>query len=95
MLYVIPDKTIDLEKRHYNSVYVLLHFKKGKGFYDREEYTDMKADLHEQDMEDARLDNEREYQRKMVFKDNSGGMDDEKVIINSKRRDVYMNEKNN
>ena len=34
-IYVIPDKTIDLEKRHYNSVYILLHFKKGKGFYDR------------------------------------------------------------
>ena len=39
----------------------------------------------EEDMEDVRLDNKREHQQRMVFKNNGGGMDDDKALIHDKR----------
>ena len=44
-------------------------------------------------MEDVILENERERHWRVVFEDNMGGVDDEKVIPNDKMWDVYMNEK--
>ena len=53
----------------------------------------MEIDTHDEDMGGARLDDGRERQRMMVFEDNEGGVDDDKVIIYSKRWGVYMNNK--
>ena len=44
-------------------------------------------------MEDVILEDEREHHWRIFFKDNKGGVDDEKVVIYSKRWDLYMNKK--
>ena len=50
----------------------------------------METDPYEEDMEDVRLDNEREHHWRMVFNDNNGGVDDDKMVLNSKKWDFYM-----
>ena len=40
-----------------------------------------------------RLEDKRECHWRMFFEDNDGGLDDQKVILNIKRWDVYMNKK--
>ena len=39
------------------------------------------------------LDNQKYRHWRIVFEDNTGGVDDEKEIIYAKKRDVYMTEK--
>ena len=53
----------------------------------------MVPDPDEEEVEDVRLDNERERHWRMFFEDNDGGVDDQKVILHNKMWDVYMNEK--
>ena len=43
-------------------------------------------------MEDLRLDDERERHCRMVFEDNSGGVDNNKPLLNAKRWYFYVNE---
>ena len=45
----------------------------------------MDPDPDEEDMEDVKLDDERERHWRVVFKDNDGGVDDKKVILHAKR----------
>ena len=52
-----------------------------------DDYTD------EEGMEDVNLDKKRECHWRMVFKDNDGGVDDVKVLLNANRGYVYINEK--
>ena len=42
-----------------------------------------------------KLDDEREHQWRMVFKENDGGVNYKKALIHAKRGDVYMNQKEN
>ena len=53
---------------------------------------DVDPDPDKEDMEDARLDKKREHNWMMVFKDNDGVVEDEKVILHTKRWCVYMND---
>ena len=90
---VIPDKTSDLEKGYYHGVYVLIQFNK-EIIVDRNDYqVDTEAYPYEKDMEDGRLNDEREHHWRMVFEDNKGGVDNKKAIIHGTRWDVYMNDK--
>ena len=45
----------------------------------------MGPDPDEEDMEDVRLDDERERHRKMVLEDNYGGVENEKALLHAKR----------
>ena len=51
----------------------------------------MKDDPVEEDMDDVNLDDERECQWRMVYKDSDGGVDDKKAFLHDKRCDVYAN----
>ena len=53
----------------------------------------MDADTYEEEMEDMRLDNERERHWGMVFEGEKGGVDDYKSIIHAKSFYVYMKKK--
>ena len=45
----------------------------------------MEDNPDEEEMEDVKLDDEREIHWKMVFRDNYGGVDDKKSFLNAKR----------
>ena len=90
---VIPDETIDLDKGYYHGVYVLIQFNQNEIVNRNEEQDDMEADLDEEEMQEIIFDDKRERCWRMVFKDNGGGVDDEKYILYDKRWDVYMNKK--
>ena len=53
----------------------------------------MEDDPDEEGMDYVNIDNERERQRRMVFEENKGGVDDKKALIHAKRWDLYVNEK--
>ena len=53
----------------------------------------MERDTYEEDMEDVKLDHERERYWRMFFEDNDIGVDDKKALLHSKRCDLYVNEK--
>ena len=55
----------------------------------------MEYDLIGEEMEDDKLDNEREPYWRMMFEENYGGVDDKRSLLNAKRWDVYVNEKEN
>ena len=46
-------------------------------------------------MEDVKLYDERGRHQRMVFEDNYGGVDYQKVLLHSNRWDIYMNGKEN
>ena len=46
----------------------------------------------EEEVEYLILDNKREHHWRMVFEDNDGGVDNEKVVLHANRWDFYMNE---
>ena len=46
---------------------------------------------YEEEMEDVKLDDERENHWRMVFEDNDGEDDDKKALLNGKSWDVYVN----
>ena len=48
----------------------------------------MEADTDEKETEDMRIDDKRGRTSRMIFKDNNGGVDDEKAIIHVNRWDV-------
>ena len=52
----------------------------------------MEDGTDEEDMDDVNLDDEKEHYWGMVFKDNVGGVDDKKALLNANRWDVYVNE---
>ena len=49
----------------------------------------MEEDPYEEEMEESRLDDEIERRWRMVFKDNKGGLYDEKAILHAKRWGIY------
>ena len=53
----------------------------------------MEADPDEEEVEDAKIDDERERHWRMVFEDTEGGVHDKKVILSAKRWDIYMKNK--
>ena len=71
----------------------MLQFKKEVGVDSKEEQEDVEDDHDEEGMDYVNIDNERERQRRMVFKENKGGVDDKKALIHAKRWDLYVNEK--
>ena len=81
------------EKGYYHDVYILLHFNKEDGVNRRENNSDMESYLDDREMEDLRLENERELYYSMGLEENEGLVDDEKLILHAKRWDVYMNNK--
>ena len=87
----ITDETFHSEKGYCHGVYVFLHFNNMDGVARKEEHWDTDPDPDEEDMEDVKLDNERERHWRIVFEDNDGGVDDKKSILHAKRWDVYMN----
>ena len=50
----------------------------------------MDPDPDEADMEDVRLDEEREHHWRMVLQEHYGGVENEKALLYAKRWDVYM-----
>ena len=82
-----------MEKGYYHGVHVVLHYYKEHVVDRKEEQADMDLYPDEEDMEYVKLDNERQSHWRIDFKDNYGGVDDQKVIIHAKRWDVYVNEK--
>ena len=55
----------------------------------------MEDDPDKEDMEDVKLDDEKERHWEMVSKDNDVGVDDKKSLLHVKRWGVYVNEKIN
>ena len=89
----IPEEKVPLEKGYYHVVYFMLHLNKEKGFERKEEQADVYQYSDEEEIEDVKLDYEKERQWKVVFEDNDGGVEDKKELLHAKRWDVYMNER--
>ena len=53
----------------------------------------MDPDPDELYMEDMRLNNKIYHHWRVVFKDNCGGLGNQKAIIHAKRWDIYLNKK--
>ena len=73
----------------------MLSLNKEVGVYIKEDYTDVKDDPDEEEMEDFYLYDERELHWRIVFKGNYGGVGDKKSLRHAKMWDVYMNERVN
>ena len=69
----------------------MLCFNKGVGVYRKEEQADVEYYPYEEEMEDVKLDDERENHWRMVFEDNDGEEDDKKALLNGKSWGVYVN----
>ena len=55
----------------------------------------MEQDTDDKEMEDVKLDDERESHWRTVSEDNYGGVDDNKPLLNDNRWDVYVKETEN
>ena len=62
----IPEEKVTSEKGYYHSVYVILYFKKEAGVDRKEEQADVEYYPDEENMEDVKLDDERERHWRMV-----------------------------
>ena len=80
----IPEEQVKSEKGYYQFVYVILRFKNEVSVDSKEEQEDMEDDPDEEEMDDITLDDERERDWSMVFKDNDGGVDDAKALLHDK-----------
>ena len=89
----IPEDQVEKEKGYYRCVYVMLQFKKEVGVDSKEDQADVEDDTDKEETEDVNLNNERERQWRMVFKDNDGGVEDAKVLLHTKRWYIYVKEK--
>ena len=69
----------------------MLRFKKEVGVDSEEEQADVEDDPDEEDMEDVKLDDEKERHWRVVYGDNDGGVDDKKALIYAKRWNIYVN----
>ena len=90
---MILDESIYLEKGYYHSVYVMLHFNNQGVVYRKEEQANMDPDPDEQETQGARIDNRRQHQQRMIFEDNGGWVENEKLILHDNMWYVYMNKK--
>ena len=72
------EESINLDKIYYHVVYVFLKFNKKGNNDTKEENTEMEANMYQEQMEDVRLDNERQRHWRMVFEYNKGGIDQNK-----------------
>ena len=89
----IPEEKVALEQGYYHCVYVMIRFNKEVGVETKEDQADVEDDHDEEEMEDVKLDDERERHWRMVFEENYGGVDDKKALLHANRCDVYVNEK--
>ena len=89
----IPEEQVTLEQGYYRCVYVMTSFNKDVGIESKEEQAYMEDDPDKEEMEYAKLDDEREHQWRMVFEENYGGVDDWRELLHAQRWDVYVNEK--
>ena len=64
----IPEEQVTLEKGYYHGVYVILNFSTEEGVDRKEEQADIGQDPDEEDMEDVKLDDEREYHWRMFLR---------------------------
>ena len=78
-------------KGYYICVYFILRFKNYAGVDSKGEQADVQDDPDEEDMENVKLDDDRECHWRMMFEDNDGGVDDAKALPYAKRWDVYVN----
>ena len=69
----------------------MLRFKKWVGVYSEEEQADVKDDPDGKDMDDVKLDDEKERHWRMVYVDNNGVVDDNKALLHAKRLNIYVN----
>ena len=69
---------------------MLFNLNKEDGVNRKEDQGGMDPDPDEEDMEDVRLDDEREHHWRMVLEDNCGGVDNDKSFLPDKRWYVYM-----
>ena len=51
----------------------------------------MEDDTDEEYMDDVNLDDKRKHRWRMVLKDNEGGVEYAKELLNAKRWDIYVN----
>ena len=65
-----PDKTVDLEKGYYHGFYFLLNFKNEDGVNRKQYPAEIQADMDEDYMKDARINDGIECHWRMVLKDN-------------------------
>ena len=86
----IPEEQVELEKVYYCCVYVMLRFKNEVGVYSKEEKADVEDDPDKEDMDDVNLENARGNHWRMVCEENYVGVDDKKVLLYSKRWDLYV-----
>ena len=89
----ILEDQVEKENGYYRCVYVLLHFKKWGGVDSKEEQAELENNPDEEEMDYVNMDDERERHWGNVFEDNEGGLDDKKALLNAKRRDLYVNKK--
>ena len=68
MIVEILDGIVDLGRGCYHGAYVLLHFNKEGGSHRKEHQEKTKADPDEENMEDVRLNDERERHWRVVPK---------------------------
>ena len=73
-----------MEKGYYHCVYVMLRFKKEVGVESKEDQAEVEDDPNQQDMEDAKLYDEKERHWRLVLEDNDGGLDDKNAFLHSK-----------
>ena len=88
MVFTKPEYVIYLAKGYYHGVYVFLEFNKEDDIYTKDKDTEMGDDLDKGNMEDGKLEDEKERPWRMVLEGNEGGIDDEKSLLHAKRWDL-------
>ena len=73
---VIPDEAVPSEKGYHNGVHLVIYYHKEYGVDRKDSKVDVDPDIDETEVEDVRLDNERERHWRMIFGENDGGVDD-------------------
>ena len=62
-----------------------MHFNKEDDVDRKEDQVDVEQDPDKEDIEDAKLDGDREHRWRVVFEDRDGGVGDKKALLYSKR----------
>ena len=90
---MIPDDTVDFQKRYYHGVYILLQCNKQDVVDTNQDQIEMEANTQEYYMEYATLGSEIQCHQGIVFEDRDRGVNDEKALLDTKRWDVYAIER--
>ena len=87
----IPEDQVNQETGYYRCVQVIVQFKNDVGVNSKEDQAEVEDDLDEEDMDDVKIQDERERHCSMVFKDIDGGVDDAKALLHAKGWDICVN----